>query len=79
MKNISRILLTLSFITGVISASVLAQNPFITDQFTADPSHDILANENRGRIGWFCMADYHVFSSSDLVNWTDHGVIVTQE
>ena len=74
------------------SGLLMAQNPFITDQFTADPSarvfndkvyvypsHDILANENRGRIGWFCMADYHVFSSPDLTGWTDHGVIVHQE
>jgi len=42
------------------------------------PSHDILANEERGRIGWFCMADYHVFSSDNLTDWTDHGVIVSQ-
>ncbi|RZL03332.1 MAG: carbohydrate-binding protein, partial [Hymenobacter sp.] len=25
-----------------------------------------------------CMADYHVFSSANLTDWTDHGVIVTQ-
>ncbi len=68
-----------------------AQNPLIRDQFTADPSarvfnnrvyvypsHDILANEKRGRIGWFCMEDYHVFSSENLTDWTDHGVIVNQ-
>lgn len=68
-----------------------AQNPFITDQFTADPSarvfngrvyvypsHDIPCTEGRGRIGWFCMEDYHVFSSADLTTWTDHGVIVSQ-
>lgn len=24
------------------------------------------------------MADYHVFSSENLVDWTDHGVIVDQ-
>ena len=72
--------------------SLSAQNPFVTNQFTADPSarvfnrrvyvypsHDILANENRGRIGWFCMEDYHVFSSSNLSDWTDHGVIVSQD
>jgi len=72
--------------------TVMAENPFITDQFTADPtarvfngqvyvfpSHDILAKEGMGRPGWFCMADYHVFSSPNLVDWTDHGVIVTQE
>ncbi|MGW8316337.1 MAG: family 43 glycosylhydrolase [Bacteroidales bacterium] len=84
---------------GLMAALILlassqcnAQNPIITDQFTADPSarvfngrvyvypsHDILANESRGRIGWFCMEDYHVFSSSNLTDWTDHGVIVHQE
>ncbi len=69
-----------------------AQNPFITNQFTADPSarvfngrvyvypsHDIPAPESATRKDWFCMEDYHVFSSSNLTDWTDHGVIVSQE
>jgi hypothetical protein len=69
-----------------------AQNPVIRDQFTADPtarvfngkmylfpSHDIPAPESFPRKDWFCMADYHVFSSPDLTDWTDHGVIVSQE
>jgi hypothetical protein len=68
-----------------------AQNPIIRDQFTADPtarvfngkvylypSHDIMPPEGQ-RQDWFCMADYHVFSTEDLTDWTDHGVIVTQE
>ncbi len=68
-----------------------AQNPVIRDQFTADPtarvfngkvylypSHDV-ANQGKGRKDWFCMEDYHVFSSSNLTEWTDHGVIVTQD
>jgi len=68
-----------------------AQNPIITTQFTADPtarvfgdrvylypSHDILAKPGKGRAGWFVMEDYHVFSSANLTDWTDHGVIVTQ-
>ncbi|MGA9121117.1 MAG: family 43 glycosylhydrolase [Bacteroidota bacterium] len=68
------------------------QNPIIADQFTADPSarvfdgrvyvypsHDIPAVEGRGRAGWFCMEDYHVFSSANLVDWTDHGVILSQD
>ncbi|MFN7117789.1 MAG: family 43 glycosylhydrolase [Saprospiraceae bacterium] len=68
-----------------------SQNPFITNQFTADPSarvfgdrvyvypsHDILATEGKGRVNWFCMEDYHVFSSDNLIDWTDHGMIVTQ-
>ena len=69
-----------------------AQNPLITNQFTADPSarvfndkvyvypsHDIMATKGHGRAGWFNMADYHVFSSSNLTDWTDHGVIISQQ
>jgi hypothetical protein len=91
MKKYRLSLLIVSSFTFLLSNSTLAQNPFILDQFTADPSarvfndrvyvypsHDILSNENRGRIGWFCMEDYHVFSSSELTEWTDHGVIVSQ-
>ena len=90
MKHCVRFALT----GGLLLASCCvahAQNPFIRDQYSADPSarvfgnkvyvypsHDILATPGKGRVGWFCMEDYHVFSSSDLVNWTDHGVIVQQ-
>ncbi len=72
--------------------SSFGQNPLIIDQYTADPtarafgdkvfvfpSHDILASNGKGRTGWFCMEDYHTFSSDDLMTWTDHGVIVSQE
>ena len=67
-----------------------AQNPIITDQFTADPtarvfnnkvyvypSHDIMPPEGQ-RQDWFCMEDYHVFSSENLTDWTDHGMIISQ-
>ena len=69
---------------------VAAQNPIIRDQFTAAPtarvfnnkvylypSHDIVPPAGQ-RQDWFCMEDYHVFSSENLTDWTDHGVIVTQ-
>ena len=72
--------------------NVTAQNPIIRNQFTADPtarvfngrvylypSHDIPAPEQFARKDWFCMEDYHVFSSSDLSDWTDHGIIVSQD
>ena len=68
----------------------MAQNPVIRDQFSADPtarvfnnrvylypSHDIMPPADQ-RQDWFCMEDYHVFSSDNLTDWTDHGVIVTQ-
>ena len=80
------------FLTLFLSVPLLsmAQNPIIRDQFTADPtarvfndkvylypSHDIMPPEGQ-RQDWFCMEDYHVFSSENLTDWTDHGVIVTQ-
>ncbi len=74
----------------LLAASLQAQNPIIKGQYTADPtarvfegkvwlfpSHDIISPVEPER-RWFCMEDYHAFSSEDLVNWTDHGVIVTQ-
>lgn len=73
-----------------VPLTTAAQNPVISGQFTADPtarvfnnkvymypSHDIFPPEGT-RQDWFSMEDYHVFSSEDLVNWQDHGVIVTQ-
>jgi hypothetical protein len=77
---------------GLLQPTAFATNPLIMDQFTADPtarvfegkiymypSHDIKAPpEYKGRPDWFVMEDYHVFSSDNLTDWRDHGVIVTQ-
>ena len=89
MRNFKSLLLT-----GMVLICTYAnsQNPIIRDQFSADPtarifngkvylfpSHDIPAPESFPRKDWFCMADYHVFSSTNLTDWTDHGVIVSQD
>jgi hypothetical protein len=62
-----------------------AQNPFITHIYTADPSAHVW---NDGRLyiyashdisparGCDLMDEYHVFSTDDMVNWTDHGEIL---
>ena len=89
MKTLRLLIL---FLVCHLSQSLFAQNPIIRDQFTADPtarvfngkmylfpSHDIPAPDDYERKDWFCMADYHVFSSDNLTEWTDHGVIVSQE
>ena len=81
---------TLALLLLAAPWAVSAQNPVIRDQFTADPtarvfnnkvylypSHDILPPAGQ-RQDWFCMEDYHVFSSENLTDWQDHGVIVTQ-
>jgi hypothetical protein len=75
-----------------LCSGATAQNPLIHSDFCADPtarvfdgrvyvypSHDIPPVESPTlRPNWFCMEDYHVYSSSDLTHWTDHGVILRQ-
>ncbi len=78
----------LQFLLLGVTKALLAQNPLITNLYTADPaphvwptdsstlyvysSHDEpLSNSHiRG------MNDYHVFSTKDLVHWTDHGQVL---
>lgn len=84
MKNPSMLTLITMF---VIVNQGFAQNPLNlgSDIFTADPSahvwqdgkmylytsHDIECQPD------FFMKDWHVFSSSDLINWTDHGTCLS--
>lgn len=87
-KAIGRLMAGLLLVCGITAT---AQNPIITGQFTADPtarvfngrmyvypSHDIRHPHDKSNT-WFCMPDYHVFSSDNLTDWTDHGVILDQE
>ena len=75
----------------LLTNNSFSQNPIVRNMYSADPSarvfgdrvyvypsHDILATEGKGRVGWFCMEDYHVFSSANLTEWTDHGMIISQ-
>jgi len=85
MKKAKPVLVIYFMLIGAVV--VTAQNPLIRDQFTADPSARVF----QGRVyvypshdvncgtEWFCMKDYHVFSSENLVDWIDHGIIVDQE
>ena len=61
------------------------KNPFVTHMYTADPSAHVWAD---GRLyvypshdiepprGCDLMDQYHVFSTDDMINWTDHGEIL---
>jgi len=91
MKNYKLFLIATSLGGLLFINNTIATNPLIMDQFTADPtarvfegkiyvypSHDIPASPGRGRTNWFVMEDYHVFSSENLTDWTDHGAILNQ-
>jgi arabinoxylan arabinofuranohydrolase len=61
------------------------KNPFITNMYTADPSAHVWKD---GRLyvypshdidpprGCDLMDQYHVFSTDDMIHWTDHGEIL---
>ncbi|MFY0626711.1 MAG: family 43 glycosylhydrolase [Reichenbachiella sp.] len=87
MDMINRSIIGLVLLASITFQS-LGQNPIITDRFTADPTARVFegrlyvypssdtvcarTKENNG----FCMQGYHVYSTDDLTNWTDHGDIL---
>jgi hypothetical protein len=86
MKSIQfkfmKTILAFVFIT-LVTVAAFAQNPFNfgSNIRTADPSAHvwkdgriyIYASHDEECQPDFYMKDWHVFSSDDLINWTDHG------
>jgi arabinoxylan arabinofuranohydrolase len=69
----------------MISQGVFALNPIITHLRTADPSAHVWADgkiwiyashDQDNATDYSSMDGYHVFSSSDMYNWTDHGEVL---
>lgn len=73
-------------ISILITNFCFSQNPFITHIYTADPSarvfNDTLyvyPSHDEDTATKFTMQDWHVFSTTDMHNWTDHGVAFSLE
>ncbi len=79
----SKILLT--GLLAILSIEVsVAQNPFIRHMYTADPSAHVFndtlyvyPSHDQDTATWFNMTDWHVFSTTDMKNWKDHGVALS--
>ena len=65
---------------------VTSGNPIIRHIRSADPSAQVwedgkvwvyTSHDPDGATDYSTMEDYHVFSSEDLIEWTDHGVILS--
>lgn len=74
-----RLLLLLLLAAGLPLA---AQNPIINDRYTADPSARVFGDtlwlypsHDRDDAASFSMEDYHAYSSTDMREWRDWGVI----
>ena len=78
--------LLIAAILAVAAVNCYALNPVIQTIYTADPApvvhdgvcylyvdhdEDVLVNN------FFTMKDWRCFTSTDMVNWTDHGVVAS--
>lgn len=71
---------------GIFHVDTFAQNPIIKHIFTADPSPLVYkdtvylyAGRDTATVSDtnYKMPDWHVFSSADMVNWKDHGALLS--
>src|SRR4051812_8671466 len=74
-----KVLLSVSFALMLIVSAALADNPIVQTLYTADPAPVVVGDtlylftghDEGGR--FFTMHDWRCFSTTDMVNWTDHG------
>lgn len=84
MHLFSALFLTLSLFLGAPAAAqtsfVFEGNPLVRHMFTADPTARVFngrlyvyTSHDNECAEYFDMTDWHVFSTDDMINWTDHG------
>jgi beta-xylosidase len=80
--NMKKTILNLCLIA--YSGILFSQNPIIQTNYTADPApmvyNDrlyVYTTHDEDDSTWFVMNDWKVYSTNDMVNWTDHGSILS--
>ncbi|MDG9676942.1 family 43 glycosylhydrolase [Micromonospora sp. DH14] len=68
-------------VLALVPGAARADNPIVQHIYTADPAplvHDgrvyLYTGHDEDGSTYFTMREWRVFSSADMVNWTDHGV-----
>ncbi|WP_088135105.1 non-reducing end alpha-L-arabinofuranosidase family hydrolase [Vibrio gazogenes] len=78
-----------AIVLGVLASSVavpetvLAANPVVSHVYTADPAarvfngrvYVVTTHDQDTQTDYSQLKDYYLFSSDDMVNWQDHGII----
>lgn len=79
-KHIFYILL---FCSGILSLAN-AQNPIIQTMYTADPAPMVYngklylyTSHDEDNSSWFVMNNWKLYTTTDMVNWTDHGIVLS--
>ena len=82
--NISKILLLCSGCGLLNCLNVNAQRPIIQTKYTADPAPMVYndtvflyTTHDEDDAEGFKMQDWLLYTSTDMVNWTDHGVVAS--
>ena len=82
--NISKILLLCSGCGQLNCLNVNAQRPIIQTKYTADPAPMVYndtvflyTTHDEDDAEGFKMQDWLLYTSTDMVNWTDHGVVAS--
>ena len=64
--------------------NAVAENPIVQTRFTADPAplvHDgtvyLYTSHDEDDADGFKMLDWRLYSSTDMANWTDRGVVAS--
>ncbi|WP_236263977.1 glycoside hydrolase family 43 protein [Dysgonomonas sp. Marseille-P4677] len=67
-----------------VSFIAKSQNPIIQTIYTADPAPMVYNDKvylytthDEDNSTWFTMNDWRVYSTNDMVNWTDHGTVLS--
>jgi arabinoxylan arabinofuranohydrolase len=75
----------LSLMIATVATVCSAQNPIVQTNFTTDPAPMVDGNRlyiytghDEDGANFFWMDEWRVYSSSDMVNWTDHGSPLSQ-
>ena len=78
MKNLNRLFWIASM--SALCSGLAAQNPIVQTNYTTDPApmvHDgrlyVYTGHDEDKADFFWMQEWRVYSTADMVNWTDHG------
>lgn len=76
--SIKALFCSLPFLTGIL----FADNPIITQRYTADPNAFIfndrlyvICSSDEDNVNSYNLLNYTLISSDDMVNWTDHNLV----
>ncbi len=68
----------------LVFSTVFAQNPIIQTNYTADPAPMVYngkvylyTSHDEDDSTWFTMDDWRLYTTEDMVNWTDHGTVLS--